>query len=362
MDVVPIKHIVFAQFDPKLGPTMEYSHPPLEAAVFRTLSDFLIPKPELCNHTVVIDVGNKIVGHPCMITSDKYERNALIFNLCLVFESGQNVDPYIAIVEKLARVLRNLELDKGTISGGKDWYKQLDDVYSDLNHFHECQVPIDGEMISLKIFPRYPLPPPVPNHAVPVLVVALQTKRWDLTLISILPFVNGINTVQKISELADVDVNLVKLALQHLIYYGTVKLIDIFQFSNVYCLTKNIGKLLVDDGLKNSCLEFCNIHNRHAYELYSRFRHGQTVNVLTKQMGEVDVRRLVIFGLVHNLLRRVHRYLIPRASLDRGHNTRGVNVWNKSFDELCVELGVSTKTLQGILESGEFGKFDVVWR
>jgi len=357
MDLVPIKHIIFAQFDPQLGPTMEYSHPPVDARVFRIISDFLIPKPELCNHTLVVDVGHKIVGHPCMITNAKYQRNALIFNLCLVFESGQNVDAYIPIVEKLARVLRNLELDKATVSSGKAWLKQLDDICNDLNHFHECQVPIDGEMVSLKIFPRYPLPPTVDSHAVPVVLVALETKQWDLTLVRILPFVNGINTVSKISLLADVDINLVKLALQHLIYYGTVKLIDIFQFSNVYAVTANIQKLLTDDALNKACLEFCRVQNRHAYELYSRFRHGSTVKSLTAQLGDVDVRRLVIFGLVHNVLRRVHRFLIPQS--DTRGQIRGVSVWNKSFDELCVALNMSTKTLEAIVAEGGF---DVIWR
>ena len=44
------------------------------------------------------------------ITSPKYARNMLVYNLCFVFEGGADVRAYEPIVRKCARVLRDLEV------------------------------------------------------------------------------------------------------------------------------------------------------------------------------------------------------------------------------------------------------------
>lgn len=97
-------------------------------------------------------------------------------------------------------------------------------------------LPDEANTINLKLFPTYALPTPVQEWQVPIFVVDIETivdKYWDLTIRKVIPFINGVLPVCKISELTDVDLRLVKLAVQHLVYYGVCKLVDVFQVSGV---------------------------------------------------------------------------------------------------------------------------------
>lgn len=50
------------------------------------------------------------MGCPVIIDNKKYKRNALIFNLCMVFDTSVNTEKYEGIVKKLAGYLRTLEV------------------------------------------------------------------------------------------------------------------------------------------------------------------------------------------------------------------------------------------------------------
>ena len=85
---------------------------------------------------------------------------------------------------------------------------------------------ISANTIDLKLFPRYPDPPPVYDYQVPVLIIDLvqimeheapMDTYWDLTLQKIIPRIDGVAHVKMISDLADVSIELVRLAVQHLL-------------------------------------------------------------------------------------------------------------------------------------------------
>ena len=58
------------------------------------------------------------MGYPVSIKDDKYERNALLFNMCFVFEKEAETESYEQIVRKMARVLRSLEVRDGKGNDG----------------------------------------------------------------------------------------------------------------------------------------------------------------------------------------------------------------------------------------------------
>lgn len=119
---------------------------------FGALSDYLIPKAPLCGRLVTCTTpglqdekilpvtedgeaspsrlegrtsahgGYKILGHPMTITSPKYARNMLVYNLCFVFEGGADVRAYEPIVRKYARVLRDLEVRMDRVQRGVGWF------------------------------------------------------------------------------------------------------------------------------------------------------------------------------------------------------------------------------------------------
>lgn len=113
---------------------------------FDTVSDYIIPKQELCDRLVTVCTNrSRILGYPMCIEDRKYDRNEYIFNIAIVLD--ENVDPssYKSVVRKLAKLFRALEEQSGflwdevTRSGV---YSLIEQVMEDLNNYCECMIPI----------------------------------------------------------------------------------------------------------------------------------------------------------------------------------------------------------------------------
>jgi hypothetical protein len=78
----------------------------------------------------------------------------------------------------------------------------------------------------------------------------------DLTLNRILPYINGVNSIARIAQLADTDLSLARRAVQHLVYYGCLVLLDIFSFGAIYAPTAEISGFIVDDDVKEECMRY----------------------------------------------------------------------------------------------------------
>lgn len=95
-------------------------------------------------------------------------------------------------------------------------------------------------------------------------------KDWDLVLQAIKPYLDGNNYVKKacffpscpssvltlpqIQQLASVESESLKKALQHLLYYKCIVLGDIFQYSNMYRVTAGIHALARDKEMQAQCV------------------------------------------------------------------------------------------------------------
>lgn len=81
---------------------------------FEAISEYIIPKNELCEKLVTILMPNyKVMGYPMNIWDpQKYSnsRNELRFNLCFVFEREAETSSYEPVVRKMAKVLQELEV------------------------------------------------------------------------------------------------------------------------------------------------------------------------------------------------------------------------------------------------------------
>lgn len=51
-------------------------------------------------------------------------------------------------------------------------------------------------------------------------------------------------TVQMIANESKVNIDIVKMVVQHLVYFRLVKLTDLFLFSNVYCARSKLAELV----------------------------------------------------------------------------------------------------------------------
>ena len=85
---------------------------------------------------------------------------------------------------------------------------------------------------------------------------AETSNSWDLTLLRIIPYIDGVASVSRISQLADADLNLTRKAIAHLVYYGCVILLDIFQFGAIYAPTADFGAFVESTEMQAECLRY----------------------------------------------------------------------------------------------------------
>lgn len=279
---------------------------------FSAVTQYLIPTQQFCDRLLTFCVNHhRVIGYPVCIREGRYSRNEFIFNFAIVIgENEADWACYGEVVRKLGRLLRGLEEQGGFLSNeetgvweddgsaaaaasldaavggpasaaGSKVYALCEMVLEDLNNYAECMIPIDdSNTINLKLFPTRPPPPPILAHQVPVLTISLTSLQTpissDLTLNRILPFVNGVHSISHIAQLADTDLSLTRRAVQHLVYYGCLVLLDVFSFSAIYAPTAEIGGFVEDADVKDECIR---------YIMAPRTRLASTTRTVTLESG-----------------------------------------------------------------------------
>lgn len=253
---------------------------------FASVTQYLIPTQQFCDRLLTFCVHHhRVIGYPVCIREGRYSRNEFIFNFAIVIgENEADWACYGEVVRKLGRLLRGLEEQGGFLSreeaGVWEWdddastrdqgngdskvYALCEMVLEDLNNYAECMIPIDdSNTINLKLFPTRPPPPPILAHQVPLLTMSLSSLQTpissDLTLNRILPYINGVNSISRIAQLADTDLSLTRRAIQHLVYYGCLVLLDIFSFGAIYAPTAEIGSFVMDADIKDECMRYVRV-------------------------------------------------------------------------------------------------------
>ncbi|GAA5829668.1 hypothetical protein JCM11251_000243 [Rhodosporidiobolus azoricus] len=310
---------------------------------FASIIDFVIPKPELCGHLITKATRtSKILGFPIRIVDEEkyqggkslYNRNAFIFNVCFVFERDAELSVFEPVVRKTGRTLRAMEEASSLLSNpppGFSMANLLEQVYLDLNAYCETSVPLLDIDLDLGLFPFYANPPDVKIWDVPIAVAPLESMKsysWDITLYNICSFIDGVNHVKRIAELAEVDLYLVRQCIQHLVYYNAVIIVDLFQFSNSYAALPDIADVVQhgeeeDEGvtdLRTECENYVFTGARDSPPIpfstlltwYSHLKPGLSISSWMEELSldskPVDVRRMIQFGVIKGFLRRVHAY------------------------------------------------------
>ncbi|KAH9952129.1 NPR2-domain-containing protein [Amylocystis lapponica] len=306
---------------------------------FDDISKYVMPPSALCGRLVICTSRkHRIIGFPVELRGS-YERNYFRYNLCFVFERNADLSCYEPVVRKVSRVLTSCEEESEFLSNPQSSpaiHAILEQLYEDLNSYSETSIPIDKfNSIELKIFPFYPNPPPVKDWMVPLALINI-TKRiepnWDLTMVKVCQLIDGTNHVCRIARLADCDVELVRQAISHLLYYQVIMMIDIFQYSNMYTLRTSVQWLADESHVRDECGPYATKPG-HAIadwpkllHLYSRLKPGKTVREWmveheVESLG-IDVRRFTSFGVIKGFLRRVHRWPILVPDVDMPQDER----------------------------------------
>lgn len=308
--------------------------------------------------------------------SSDYARNEFIFNFALVLSSPETIDveAYKSVVTKLAHLMQSLEEQSRFLSsdaspsGTGKIYSLCEMLMEDLNNYCECMIPIDElNTLNIKLFPTLPNPPSVKAWHVPLFTVRIETlmdDNWDLTMQRIIPFIDGIRSVKRISKLADADLKLTKKCVKHLLYYGCALLLDIFTFNAIYAPTAEFEETIVEDvDMQRECARYVNkafavvegsiamksVDGRNSHsqlqvqpfasadkdvwprngrgevvdgvaivQLFAALRQGLTVRAWygenSNMLANIDMRRFITFGVIKGFLHRIHRYAIATGS------------------------------------------------
>ncbi|KAK6480784.1 GATOR complex protein NPRL2 isoform X1 [Huso huso] len=365
-----IECIFFSEFHPTLGPKITYQVPEeyISRELFDTVQVYIITKPELQNKLITVTaMEKKLIGCPVCIEHKKYSRNALLFNLGFVCDARAKTCALEPIVKKLSGYLTTLELETGFISNEESKQKLvpiMSTLLEELNAKGECTLPIDeSNTIHVKLIDQRKDPLIVQEYDVPVFTECKDEffrSQWDLTTQQILAYIDGFRHIQKISAEADVELNLVRIAVQNLLYYGVVTLVSIFQYSNVYCTTPKVQNLIDNKSVQEECLLYVTKPGqkraslRDVFQLYCGLSPGTTVRDLcsryAQQLQRVDERKLIQFGLMKGFIRRLQKYPVKATRGDRSRPPR-LYTGCHSYDEICCKTGMSYRELDERLEN-----------
>ena len=368
---------------PQQSITAPPGSPSKPLVAFSSISGFVIPKQTFCSLPMTLLHGSyRILTHPICLSRASYKRNEFIFSFSIVLHQRTPFSPYLSVVTKLATLYKHLEETTQILSNDLSApdtgqiFALCEVLLEDLNNYSEAMIPIDeANTLNIKLFPQYPPPPSLAPHQVPLAVVNLESLKddnWDLTMLRILPFIDGVTSIRQIARKSDAEYKLVRKAIAHLVYHGCVMLIDIFSFGACFAPTEQIRAFVDDEEMqaegrnyiltpearlathqaKSSSLEsqsgiatgLASGQNQESLELarktamfldgsglvelYLSLRQGQPLNRWCHEHAEIitsgvlDVRRFVNFGVVKAFLYRVHRYAIAKSYM----RSRGVTI------------------------------------
>lgn len=383
-----LQAIFYARFHPERGPSIVHQFPnhsvlspsndPPPVLTWADISAYIIPPYDVCNHPLSICTNDvRVLALPVSLEDSKYARNRFTFNIGFVVAEDEPVRPWEQVLRKTSRFLRQLEIEDGLLAveedlNGLKWAGENDypahdigilhgllrDIFEQLNDFGEACIRLNGfHVLNLR------LDNSEENHRnhepsstltvrpwhVPLLIRDLPDPSiwtWDLTLRRIHSYVNGVNHIQRISELADVELKLIKRAVHELVTHDRVILLDIFHYQAVYAGASGLIDFIKDVDVQDECRAYValplnaskdkqNITSSPApsppsptrqliIELYSALQPGVCVAdfCLAYHNGIpskaplttiLDIRRFITFGVIKGILRRQQKYALAVA-------------------------------------------------
>jgi hypothetical protein len=242
----------------------------------------------------------------------------------------------------------------------------------------------------MKLFPYHKHPPPVKSWHVPISKIKfadIMDDTWDLTMKKVIRQIDGIRDVRRIANDADVALDLTKIALQHLLYYDSILMLDLFLFGNIYAPTPEINDFLSDrDGMQHECAKYVYINgprlsNAYLCRLFATLCTSRTIKEWLKlhmdqgfpALNYVDVRRFIQFGVIKGLIYRVHKYTVSSqylASIASGQSfgTEGGDRLQKytdgchCFDQIITELNMGDVKIMEQLRKFPKGDVEILYR
>jgi hypothetical protein len=243
----------------------------------------------------------------------------------------------------------------------------------------------------MKLFDVHEFPPTVQAWHVPFggknLAAAVE-PHWDLTMKKVIAQIDGVKDVRRIAHDADVALHFTKAAVQHLLFYNSIGMNDMFFMGNIYAPQPGLNEFIKTDELQEMCANFVFIHGPQLIDakfwlcrLYTSLCTGRTLKEWLKLhldhdfpvLDYVDVRRLIQFGLEQKLIYRVHKYFVSNqhvSSLRTGKSAkphageafREYADGCHSFDQIIVEKNMGDAKIIEQLKKFPKGDVEIIYR
>ena len=417
-----LKAVFYARFHPVRGSAVIHQYPngsivpaaddssqekaTTRVLTFQDISGYIIPPYEVCDRSFsVASNGYRVLGFPVSLEDPKYERNRFTYNVCFVLQEDQNAHPWQQLVRKTALFFKRMELEDGLLQfeeklEGLKWagepgypsaqigviYSLLKGLHEQLNTYIECCIRgSDFHVLNLRLSPPKKPPRKVRSWDVPLLIRSILNPNewaWDLTLRCMHPHINGVNHVQRLAELADVELKVAKRCISELVVHERVMLLDIFHFQATYMPTADLAWFVHDAEMLDECRRYIAVDPSKSFfgsrgvgikptsevpylltraaivELYSSLKPGLTLYDFClahqAQLAIIDIRRFITFGVIKGFLRRVHKYAIaidqpppdaksaPKHPSPKNSDEDAIRAFDKAWKKAALSSGWAT--------------------
>jgi len=266
-----------------------------------------------------------MVGYPIELFKDKYERKCIEFNLGIMIDAKeyqQHENLYSVLLRKAGKVLIDLEEECEFVWSEKykvQILKFIKAIYENLqqNLWTHCQITtytaLQTKLLPLEVFSD-PLEP-LNNYDVPIFIKELNTTQIkDFGILYIIELIDGIKSIQHLAS--TVNINIVKNAIRYLKRLGCIALIDIFQYRNSYALN-NIKGLIDSTDMQKECMEYIEDDSADTVTLYRDLTSLSSVEEFVNRYLKVNARRLVAYGIVNKIIRRIHHHVYVKEGSKR---------------------------------------------
>ena len=377
--------LFFSEFDSNSGPKLVHQVP--SEINMEEFATFYIPKSYFCNRLLMVEIEHKVfISYPIYIEDVKYDRNIYAFNIGAIIDKRdkQNYNQIRVqhIIRKVALKLKEFEIINQFITSDHQRLKikYLLDVLKAKMHISDQLNILFDDLNYLSVHLTNPLLRKIPiDHVAEYLVPIPIMPMEDIdvlcpTIKRIVVEINGIESIRRIAFKAESPIELVRVIVQQLYVYNIVDLSDIFQYTNLYCLTPLFLEFMNNKHLKSIGTQFISKLQVSEIEIcvyYSQIVPGEIVSDFLDRTvfpsDILDIRRFYMFGIVNKFIHRTREYSILRRDgrlrhyhsaslLSQPDNSGKINDilqlvrLNKDKDELCLLLNMSPNELQKLLQ------------
>ena len=211
-------------------------------------------------------------------------------------------------------------------------YKLLKRIYTQINNENHCFIMTDIHhflCINIQTPEKYSfIPPLIKDYEVPLPLIDLKPVEqyfdvYDPNLSKLISQIDGVSYVKQIAKDTSLDIDIIKLCLQNLIFNKVITMIDIFQFSNIYITTNEIHNFMSSNKKQEECLKFV-----VKEEFVDKIDRIELINLFicltnkiplkdfilenSAKIAKINISKFIQYGLIHKLIRRVHYYPIQK--------------------------------------------------